>query len=480
MIITQTVGFIGDKSASIAISFETQSKKKSDAAPPRATSINPQEYNTDLSVAFWGGDNQYPQHVTEQLSTSGVARSALDFKARALFGEGIVWGKITGVDDKGNDIFTPAQRGEYPQIEQFFRENNDFYRFYLEFNQDWVHFGNCFPELILSNDRTKIVKIVHQESSDCRYKQMNTAGYSDTIYLSKFWGDISEQFLKSSPEDTVTARPKQRKKLPKEEVDNEVVKELPTIDMYDDLNSLNELLNSNDKIKSFILPVNYPSPGKTYYQSPIWDAVRLSGWLEIASKVPEMLKALYNNAFNIKYHIQIPETYFSKNIKDWKSLDADAQLAHKQELLDNLEKFLSGVKNKYKSMITFFDVNPIDGKENGLVKITEIPNNSTLDKELLLSSATNQEILFALQINPNLIGAGAPGGAYTGGAGSGSDIREAFLVYCALLHLERQIILEPIKLAHRYNGFPEDVVYRFRNIKLVTLDQNSGTEKVIS
>lgn len=476
MIVTNTIALAGHNS--VAISFS--SNAHTSIAQPKSTITIPPELKTDMKVAFWGGDNMYPQHVTDALSTCGVARSALDFKARALFGNGIVYGKITGVDDKGNDIFTPAQPGEYPMIDNWFAENNHFYRFYLEFNQDWVQFGNCFPELVLSQDGKRIAKIVHQESSDCRYEQMSDKGYSERVFLSKYWADFTKQYVKAHSDDELQANPINKKQLPKDVPDNDVVKWVYALDMYDALGSLTELRTAKPDIKSFILPVNYPSTGKTYYQSPVWDAVRLSGWMELASKVPEMLKALYANAFNLKYHIQIPDSYFSKNIKDWQTLDAAEQLRHKTELVDNLERFLAGAKNSYKSLITFFEVNPLDGKDNGLVKITEINNKSTVDKELVLSSAVNQEILFALQINPNLIGAGAPGGAYTGGAGSGSDIREAFLVYCALLHLERQIILEPIKLAHQYNGFPAEVVYRFKDIKLTTLDSNSGTEKVIS
>jgi len=50
--------------------------------------------------------------------------------------------------------------------------------------------------------------------------------------------------------------------------------------------------------KSAILPVNFPSVNKTYYQIPSWDGARLGGWVEIACKVPSLIKTLYNKAFS--------------------------------------------------------------------------------------------------------------------------------------------------------------------------------------
>lgn len=482
MIFQNNIALVGE--GSVAISFGDAGAGTNAKLPAKGTVLFPQKLKTDLKVAPWGGDNQYPQNVTEQLSTCGVARSALDFKARALYGQGIVYGTITGVDKNGEEIFEPAKPGQFQNIDNFFLENENFYRYFLEFNQDWVTFGNCFPELVFSKDRKTIARLVHQESSDCRFKQMNAAGVMDTVYLSKFWAGYDKQYVKSIQDDKLKfGTAEGALKLPKDDVDDLIVKELPAVDMYNKLEHLKEIAEQakkKDSLNSVILPVNYPSTGKTYYQSPVWDAVRLSGWMEIASKVPAMLKALYTNAFSVKYHIEVPETYFDKRVEGWDKLDTVGRREVKAKFVKDLDTFFAGAEKNGKNLVSFFDTSAIDYKDYNHIKITELKNESTVSKDLILSSAINQEILFALQINPNMIGAGAPGGAYTGGAGSGSDIREAFLVYCALLHLERQIILEPIKLAARFNGFDPKVVFRFKDIVLTTLDQNSGTKEVLS
>ena len=77
--------------------------------------------------------------------------------------------------------------------------------------------------------------------------------------------------------------------------------------------------------------------------------------------------------------------------------------------------------------------------------------------------------------NPNVLGAGMPGGTYAGNQG-GSNIREAFLVNIAMAWLDRQNLLDPIEAMLEFNGV-KDIQLRFRNTILTTLDSGSGTTK---
>ena len=180
-------------------------------------------------------------------------------------------------------------------VDKLFFDNDNFYRYFLEFNQDWTHFGNCFPRLWLTNDGSKVWKIVHEESSDCRYQQMGSDGKIKFVLLSKYWAEIERQYLKADENDSLQVRATGTSSLPNE-VDNNLIKKVRCLDMYSALDDLSAAVAEGHR--QVILPVNYPSPGKTYYQSPVHDALRLSGWLEIASKIPEMLQILYSKAFN--------------------------------------------------------------------------------------------------------------------------------------------------------------------------------------
>lgn len=460
----------------VAITFSAADSKSANSKKSSKDVVAvPPEMANKIGIAFWGGDNLYPQNVTKQLEAVSTARSILDFKAKALYGDGLVYGKVVGRDDKGYEIFEPAQPGDegFEAVEELFYNNDDFSRFFLEFNQDWTHFGNCFPRLRLSNDGKKVVYLVHEESSDCRYEQMDKKGIINNVYISKYWAPVESQFVKADQLDTLRDRAVHRRTIT--DFNPELITKVRAIDMYNARQSLKALAEKGER--NLILPVNYPSPGKTYYQSPVWDALRLSGWLEVAANIPKMFQALYTKAFKINYHVEVPDTYFQDTVKDWATLKPEEQLAKKKEFASTLSATLTGSDNAYNSLLTFFKTDRATGKDYGRVVITPISQKIDIDKDILLSSVINQEIAFALQMNPAIIGAGAPGKQ---SSGSGSDIREAWLVYQAMLSLERRIITEPIRLAAWFNGAPKNFALRFINTKLTTLDQNSGTEKILS
>ena len=125
-----------------------------------------------------------------------------------------------------------------------------------------------------------------------------------------------------------------------------------------------------------------------------------------------------------------------------------------------------------------YGVNESNGRIEEEWKITALDNKSKDSDRLVTSAAANSEILFALMINPNVMGAGMPGGTYAGQSG-GSNIREAFLVNIANAWIDRQNILDPLECYLRFNGV-KDVELRFRNTILTTLDTGAGTKKVVS
>ena len=432
-----------------------------------------------INVAFWGEDNRFPQNIEQQMAYCGIGKAGLDWKMRALWGNGIVPGKITGVKDDGSEIFTPLERSKYKR-EYGFIENRRMFRFWLEYLQDWVWFFNAFPEIILSNDGSEITGMVHQESCDSRYKQMNDSGEINKIFLSKLWGASQDQYAKFDPTKAMRGL---RRNPDNPQVDNKLLKVLHCIDMYDPVNSLKEIaekINDRKSLKSAILPVNYPSVNKTYYQVPYWDGARLGGWVEIASKIPSLIKTLYNKAFRIKYHIEVPESYFERKYgtEKWMAMLEPAQSEARKTLLKEMDDFLSGDENAFKSFISFFDIAPHDKAEYGRVKLTVIEDKSNIDKDLITGSAADIQLLISMGVNPTLFGAGTIG---TGQQRSGgSDIREAYLVYTSLLNLERNVFLEPLYLVRDYNGWEDDIVFRVRDTVLTTLDTGAGTVKKLS
>lgn len=434
-----------------------------------------------LNVAPWGEDNRFPQNVEQQMAYCGIGKFALNWKANAMYGSGIMPGKVIGFDSNGKiEIFEPLDREGYKEVYDFINQQSMF-RFWLEYFQDWCWFGNCFPEAILTNDCKKISHWVHQESCDARFKQMDENGNISTVYLSKIWGASADQFSKFDPAKKMAGLSENPKIIT--EVDGKLVKTIDAIDMYDALNSFRAIADNLKKksgLKSAIYPTNFPSVNKTYYQVPAWDGARLGGWVELACKIPQILKLFLKKGTRIQNHIEIPETYFERKfgIKEWRGMDVKKQNDQRRNLLKEMDDFLTSDNAPFSTFVSFFDIDNHTKDETGRIKISKIESQYNIDKEILTTSAANIEILTAMGLHPTLIGTGTIGTGKQ--ATGGSDQREAYLIYTSLLKLERRVALEPLYLTRDFNGWDHDIEFRIIDTQLTTLDKNSGTQKVIS
>lgn len=454
--VSSAISYISQKQATVFFPDEKETKAAS------ATALI-EKIQTDLELAPWGEDNRFPQNIANQIGKGSPMMASLNIKAKSLWGNGIVYGTMK------NSQFVKAERGLFPMVDKFFYEN-DLARFYAELNLDYVYFANCFPELIFDNKHENIVRLIHQESCDCRFKQMNDEGDIDRVYISKLWGAAKDQYVQFDPKKQLKELTYSGKEI-MSKVDNKFIKERRALDKYFPLDGLKDA--AGQKEKSVILPIDYPSPNKTYYQLAHWDAVRQSGWIDVATLVPNMLRTMYGNAFTIKYHIEIPDTYLAKRIDKWNELTPEKKKKEKETLLESLDKFLSGTDNTHKSLITFFSSSP-DGKDEERVKITPIESKSNIDKDLLTSGTANSELLFALEMNPNMIGAGKAGGVFSSNQG-GSNIREAKTAHDMLLNLDRHMTLAPLRVIQRFNKWPEEIVFRHEDIEMTTLDKGKET-----
>ena len=146
--------------------------------------------------------------------------------------------------------------------------------------------------------------------------------------------------------------------------------------------------------------------------------------------------------------------------------------------MDNFEKELTDTKNANKSLWTQYYIDE-SSRVNGEWKITRLEGEIKSDERLSMSVAANSEILFSLMVNPSTLGAGMPGGPYSGNAGSGSDIREGLLVSLILSHIEKQAVLDPVVLMYEFNGI-HDIELKYRNITLTTLDSGRNTQESLT
>lgn len=400
----------------------------------------------NYEVASWGTNNDFPLQANNIIRSIGVLNTGLKFIRNFTLGQGIFPCTIKGYDDDGNELLEVVKDQEVIDFCQ-----SRMVRRYLEkVLRDYLKYGKGDVQLIPNEDGSRMVGINTLNAMYSRYT-IAKKGVIEKVIVSSKWPDSPGQGEFEA---------------------------LTCLDEYDPFLNM-DLLKDQGKIKSdsIVFPVRDSWSNAEYYSEPIWYSAHLAGWTEVAQVVPRFLRKAYENQISWKWHVQIPYAFWDKKFpKEEFKKTVDRQVAI-ERYMDDLEVNLTGAENANKPLITFFEISP-NGKAEEQWIVTPLDNKQKDADKLITSAAANSEILFSLMLNPNVLGAGMPGGTYAGNQG-GSNIREAFLVNIANAWIDRQNILDPLELFLHYNGV-EGIQLRFRNTILTTLDKGAGTTKKLS
>jgi len=396
----------------------------------------------------WGLNNSWPEEAAEIVGKVGVLSTGIDYRCRTCAGSGVIPARLTGIDGKCRETFEPFSDLNVIR----FLNSYSFRRYHFEALRDLFKFGDAFPLLVFNVDSSKIVRIQTINARHCR------------LSVDKKRLLVYNDFRNGIPGDG----------------------QAKVYDMLDEADPFWDLDERRRKGKlkggkAFAFPRlrNYFS-SSDYYALPAWDAVRRAGWIDIYTEIPKFLASAYRNAMNLMWHINIPYSYLENMFPeaDYSNNPEKDRQKDFTAFFDSIEKNLCSSENANKAVITPYNDDPAL-KDFSKWEITKLDNTNNAMEKLSTSVAANSEILFSLMINPAVFGAGMPGGAYAGNNGSGSDIREAFMVSLILNHCERQLVMDPPELMLHFNGY-EDIDIKYRNLLLTTLDTGHSSEEKIS
>lgn len=401
----------------------------------------------NVETAYWGEDNKLPHTISADVKGVTVTASGLRKKAKIHYGQGLV---IVRSDDDGK--LTEIKEG--PAFE--FLKKNRINKKLLAHITDMEWFQIAFPEYILNNDFSEIVKL-------------NTPS-APYFRISLQEEDLDENGFKYFRSKYVVFS----KQWANDKVDEETSEAIHLIDPEWSAEYVKEYCRKN-KILKFVRPVMLYMPETDYYPEPYWYSAISSGWVDIAKLIPKVKKAIIQNSMTLKYIIKIPHNYFLLKYPDLGPKERDA--AREADFLV-LDEYLADYEKTGGSLHTYYDVDKHSGREYGAWQI-EVIDNKIKDGVLNLDSANaNSEILFAIGIDPTLIGSGMPGN--TMGAKSGSDKREAFNIAVADSAVDRVFTSEFIEFTAEFNGWDTTNEYKYKNTILATTDkQPTGIEKKI-
>ena len=400
-----------------------------------------------LRVLSWGKDNLFPWHAAETVRNTTVLNTGLRFLRNLTMGQGIFACKVKGYNDKGDEILQPVEDSSYQRF-----VGSRMVRRYMEKTlRDFLKVGISAVQFVPNAAGNKIIGLNAINSLYFRFTEpLDTMG-SQNCVVSGSW-DLSPSSYSI----------------------------LPLLSDYSPENHA-ELLRFMGKMKGgFVYPVRDSWSNDDIYGEPIWWPAYVAGWVDIAHMVPQYLKKAYKNQTTWKWHVQIPYSFWDKKFPLTEFKDVNSRRQAIDKYMSSIERNLLGAENAEKPIFTNYAVNEMNGRIEEEWKILPLSNKYSAGQEnLVTSAAANSEILFSLMVNPNVLGAGMPGGSYAGNQG-GSNIREAFLVNIANSWIDRQNILDPLQLYLQLNGAPDDLQLRFRNTILTTLDTGAGTSHQLS
>jgi len=412
------------------------------------TEANPEKTVVgNIEIADWGTANRFPTDADVIINSVSVLNSGLKFIRNFTLGQGIFPVTVEGFDDNGNEVLKPVQDSK---VHNFAKSR--LVRRYLEkATRDYLKFGPAFVQLLPNADGSQIVGINTINAKYCRLSVANASGTIEKCIVSGKWPDFPDS-------------------------DHSVH---DVLDEYDPEANLKRLKHgSKIKGKSFVQVIRDSWSNNEYYSSPVWHSAYTAGWIDVAKKIPAFLKSAYLNQITWKWHVQIPYAFWDKKYPESMFKSTGEREDAINAFMDQVEDSLCGTANANKPIFTFFEINAQGRAEEQWI-IKPLENKLNSEQDLISSAAANSEILFSLMINPNVLGAGMPGGTYAGNQG-GSNIREAFLVNIANAWLDRQNLLDPLETYTRFNGAPDNMEWRFRNTILTTLDTGAGTKKTLS
>ncbi len=396
-----------------------------------------------IEIMYWGADNDLPQQRETLVSDNNVVPSLLERKRNILIGQDIMPYRLRYETDPSGKTRKVMEEVEMPPQVQAWLDGegwgngSNFSEYLAAAAGEWVKHSLVVPEYIRTRDRKMISSLEVKECKYMRAGKKNDAGRVETWYWSGHWITQSSQNNKLEAKKTVA---------------------LPVYSGEE-----------NPQMK-FIRPVGDYLLNDGYYPIPVW----WGGWewIELANQIPQFHKNNIENGYNIRWHIQIPQDYFldyekyhSAATESEKAEILKDQESKQQAFMDDVNEFLAGLANVGRTLFTIYELDKSLGKEFPGIKITPL-NYDMKDEALLkLFERSNTANTSAQGIHPSLAGIET-----AGKLSSGTEIRNAFLMWLIInTPLPRKMILSPLNLVKRLNGWPAEIHYTIRDYELTSL-----------
>jgi len=389
---------------------------------------NPKTKKTGgTEIAQWGEDNLLPQQIMKMVYQNHLKPQLLVTEEALHDGMGIdIFKKVI---EGATKTVVPWPDDEIRMMVEDRLEEIGWYEIEDNIDANLIHSRNDFTHFIL-NAEGKIERLVSYDFTDCRCEVMDDGGKVNNILIYGDWEKIKNDDI-----DTVA-------------------------------NYTGPLQLKPDA--EFILHTKNHIPGNPYYGAPAWWGTRK--WTEVSNEIPIFHHSGLLNGYNIKYHIQIPESYFAEYADDDKALEAA-----KEKLQDDFDEFLAGGGNNLKSFFSTYRED-YNGKPINGWKFDRISSDNQHEAYIKLDTQANINHASGHGVHPGIAGID------TGGklGGSGSEMRIAIDTFRITKSPKfRKLKYRVLNMIKKIEGWPREMTFGNIDVQLTTLDANpTGRQNV--
>ena len=356
---------------------------------------------------------------------------------------------------------------------QDFLERNNLLQTYLHLAADQILLGMCFPEIELQqtyiDDATnravkttawkpKAVGIRYRPAHTTRLERMDEQNRINYVYISNQWYDITVQ--KDGDDYKIDAIPT-------------LNPESPVADLRRDLRETrNSNVTKSKRPTRFVLPTQYPTPGRPYYPIPSWWSIFAGGIYEYAYTMIDDRATAKKNSNVIGRIIYIHNDYLMQmyNQNNCDTKEKKKQL--RDEIYTEINTFLKDKDNMGKPLVSF-KFRDGNGNTTNAWEIVDIESNSksTAEANQKELQEISSIIFFAMSLDSRLVG-NTPGDASSHG---GTDLRERYLLKQIQMSPTQQLILYPLQVISAHNEWDRrHLRWAIKREVMTTLD-NSKT-----
>lgn len=404
--------------------------------------FNVRETPDGKKYVSWGGDNQLPYSIIDQIESDETMATCQMFNAEVCYGAGLQY---------NTSLASPEVRKD---VEDFILDN-PMPEYFLGVCQDMKHFNFAVTVLIQNAEGSRIVEIHRKPACYCRFAPVDPK----TGRLTKI---IFGQFRSTQPGETF------------EEIEL-LDPRSPWRDLRARMGLIPGIPAKKEKCRKFAVLTRVPGVDNPYYPIPHYAAIFKGAWYKIKRLIGEAKRAKLENSAPIKYVIEVSQRYWENIFMREHAVGVEAQQKLMREKKEEMMNFLTNHENTGSVLFTPKSLS-VDGSKE-LADIAIVPVDSKTkeggDWESDIAEAINV-ICFTMRVHSNLVGS-VPGKAQTNN--SGSDKRELYTIAQALQKPYRDLLFLPHQIVIRFNGW-DSVFPECPFIQLTTLDEHADAKNV--